>query len=78
MMAMLNSGETGGWRSVGKQSASKAIDLGEITATATVIARHIGKKPPELTVTEARGIGKDVKLSDFKGRWLLIEFWGYW
>jgi hypothetical protein len=54
------------------------IDLGEVTATATVIARHFGKKPPELTVTEARGIGKDVKLLDFKGRWLLIEFWGYW
>lgn len=42
------------------------------------IARFYGKKPPLWNVTAARGIKKDVKLSDFKGKWLLLEFWGYW
>jgi hypothetical protein len=37
-----------------------------------------GKEPPAWNVTGARGVGKDVKLSDFKGKWVLLEFWGYW
>ena len=42
------------------------------------IAKMYGKKPPELTVTDARGLNKDVRISQFAGRWLLIEFWGFW
>jgi hypothetical protein len=29
-------------------------------------------------VTDARGVKRDVQLSDFKGKWVLIEFWGFW
>ena len=42
------------------------------------IARFYGKKPPLWNVTAARGIEQNVKLSNFKGKWLLLEFWGYW
>ncbi len=54
------------------------VDLKTIDMEATIIARHIGKAPPSWNVTDARGAKKDVKLSDFKGKWVLVEFWGFW
>jgi hypothetical protein len=54
------------------------LDLGTIDMQATIIARHKGKAPPAWHVTDARGVKKDVKISDFKGKWVLLEFWGYW
>lgn len=33
---------------------------------------------PRFNVTDAIGVGKDVKLEDYKGKWVLLEFWGYW
>ncbi|HTM56096.1 MAG TPA: TlpA disulfide reductase family protein [Pirellulales bacterium] len=37
--------------------------------------KHYGRKPPAWFANEARGISKDVSVADFKGRWVLIEFW---
>jgi hypothetical protein len=56
------------------------LDLGTFDLKATPIARHYGKEPPAWNVTEARGAdgGKDVTLADFRGKWVLIEFWGFW
>jgi hypothetical protein len=54
------------------------VDLGTIDVPATVIAKHIGKPPPAWNVTDARGAKKDVRLEDFRGKWVLLEFWGYW
>jgi hypothetical protein len=54
------------------------LDLKTIDMEATIIARHVGKTPPAWHVTDARGPKKDVKLSDFKGKWVLVEFWGFW
>lgn len=36
------------------------------------------RPPPPLTVTEARGVPKDIKLADYRGKWVLIDFWGVW
>jgi hypothetical protein len=36
-----------------------------------------GKSLPDWTVTDARNAKKDVKLADFKGKWVLLEFWGF-
>jgi hypothetical protein len=52
--------------------------MGTIDTPATVIAKHVGKAPPEWNVTDARGVAKTVKISDFKGKWVMIEFWGFW
>jgi hypothetical protein len=54
------------------------LDLKTIDMEATIIARHIGKAPPAWNVTDARGAKKDVRLSDYKGKWVLVEFWGFW
>ena len=54
------------------------IDLGAIDFPADILAKIKGKTPPALTITEARGVDKNVKLADYKGKWVLLDFWGYW
>jgi hypothetical protein len=54
------------------------LDLGTLDMAATIIAKHKGKSPPEWKVTDARGVKKDVKLADLRGKWVLMEFWGFW
>lgn len=54
------------------------LNLRAVELSPTNLARHYGKEPPPWTITDARGVKKDVKLSDYKGKWVLIEFWAYW
>ncbi len=41
-------------------------------------AKEGSAAPPPLNVTDASGVPKTVKLADYKGKWVLLEFWGYW
>jgi thiol-disulfide isomerase/thioredoxin len=34
-----------------------------------------GKVPPELAITDARGVPKNVKLADYRGKWVVLDFW---
>lgn len=54
------------------------LALGTIDMKPTNLARHYGKAPPPLNIGDARGVGKDFKLSSLKGKWVLLEFWAYW
>ncbi len=54
------------------------MNMGTLDMAATIIARHKGKAPPAWHVTDARGVKKEVEISDFKGKWVLLEFWGHW
>ena len=54
------------------------VDVGTISIEPKVVAQFYGKKPPRLTVTDARGLPKDVSLEDFRGKWTLVEIWGFW
>ena len=54
------------------------LDLGTLDLTPTAITRSIGKRLPPWTVTDARGVAKTVTLDDFRGKWVLLEFWGFW
>jgi len=38
--------------------------------------KHYGEQPPRWNIVDARGVNKDVQISDFKGRWVLAYFWG--
>ena len=57
---------------------AKEVDLGTIDLAPTVLSQLYGKVPPEWSVSEARGIDRAVRLADFKGKWVLLEFWGFW
>ena len=58
--------------------AGKPVDLGEIKLPLTPQAKLWGKPAPAWHVTDARGVSKDVQPSDFQGKWIVLEFWGYW
>jgi hypothetical protein len=36
---------------------------------------HYGKRPPAWHLTDARGVGRDATLDDFRGRWVVLYFW---
>jgi len=65
-------------KNVELDAAAGTLDLGTIDFPPTVIAQHYGKPLPPWTLTEARGVDKGVQLSDYKGKWVLIEYWGFW
>jgi thiol-disulfide isomerase/thioredoxin len=53
-------------------------DLGTVDMKASAIAKLKGKLAPEWVIADARGAKADVKLSDYKGKWVFIDFWGFW
>jgi WD40 repeat protein/tetratricopeptide (TPR) repeat protein/thiol-disulfide isomerase/thioredoxin len=53
-------------------------DLGRINWPATPIGLAAGKPSPAWHITEARGLAASTTVADFRGRWLLLDFWGYW
>ena len=58
--------------------AGKPVNLGEIRLKLSTIARLYGKPAPPWLIADARGVPKDVQPSDFKGKWVVLEFWGWW
>jgi thiol-disulfide isomerase/thioredoxin len=63
-----------------------ALDLGVLNVAlprdkdgiARDYSQFYGKEPPELAITDARGVPKEVKLADFRGKWVLLDFWAVW
>jgi thiol-disulfide isomerase/thioredoxin len=54
------------------------VDLGTIDMKASAIAKLKGKPAPEWVIADARGVKPEVRLADYKGKWVYIEFWGFW
>ena len=54
------------------------LDMGTTDLKPTIIAQYYGRAPPAWHVTEARGVKAETTLADFKGKWVLLEFWGFW
>jgi thiol-disulfide isomerase/thioredoxin len=67
-------------------SGKSALDLGVLNVAlpkdkdgiARDYSQFNGKEPPELAITDARGVPKGVKLADFRGKWVLLDFWAVW
>ncbi len=38
--------------------------------------KHYGEPSPQWHATDARGVSKDAQVADYRGKWLLIDFWG--
>lgn len=56
----------------------KSVDLGEIKLQLTPLTRLFGKPAPNWHITDARGVSNNVQPADFRGKWVVLEFWGYW
>ena len=54
------------------------VKFGKVDLAATEIAKLYGKKAPPLHVTAARGVKKNVRWKDFRGKYVILEFWGFW
>lgn len=54
------------------------VDIGKIDLQVTPIGRAYGKAAPPWHVTEARGLPKNAQIADLSGKWVLVEFWGFW
>ena len=65
-------------RDIELKAGTPAVDLGPIDLKLKPLAKLYGKEPPPLKVTDTRGVDKNVKLSDYKGKWVVLEFWGFW
>lgn len=53
-----------------------AFVLGSGSALAQAVKK--GDTPPDLSITESRGIEKTWKLADARGKWVVIDFWAHW
>lgn len=60
--------------------SKESVDLGIINVTTkepiTLVRK--GVQAPDWYITDARGISTSAKLEDLKGKWVLLDFWGYW
>ncbi len=65
-------------REVTLEAGKPEVDLGAIDLAASKIARLKGKSAPTLLSTDARGVKKNAQVSDNHGKWVVLEFWGYW
>jgi thiol-disulfide isomerase/thioredoxin len=54
------------------------VDLGEMKLQLKTSTRLLGKPAPAWHITDARGVPKNVQPADFRGKWVVLEFWGYW
>ena len=54
------------------------FDMGTLDLKASPIAKLKGKAAPGWEITGARGVKSQAKLSDYKGKWVYLEFWGFW
>ena len=61
-----------------KANGPADLDLGTLNLPATFLARHKGKELPPWTIADARGVRKNVTLADYRGKWVLVDFWGHW
>ncbi|MHC5540075.1 TlpA family protein disulfide reductase [Singulisphaera rosea] len=52
------------------------ISRAKAAGTWTDYTRHYGEKPPRWHVDDARGVSKDAQIADYRGKWLLVYFWG--
>lgn len=53
-----------------------ALMLGSGGALAQAVKK--GEAPPDIHITEARGLETTWKLADAKGKWVVIDFWAHW
>ena len=52
------------------------VDRAKARGTWGDYKKNFGKEPPPWHLTDAKGVAKDAKLSDFKGKWAVLYFWG--
>ena len=58
--------------------AGEDLEFGAIEIKPNLLATLSGKELPEWKVSDARGVEKTVQISAYRGKWVVVEFWGWW
>ena len=66
------------WKKATIGKRSTPVNLGTLKLKPTKMAESYGNPAPDWEITAARGVDARVKLADYKGKWVLIEFWAFW
>ena len=53
------------------------LDLGNVNFEPNGLEKTRGTIAPELSFADVRGLPADLQIADFRGKWLLLAFWGY-
>ena len=61
--------------SAAKLNINDKIKQSQDSGTLGDYTKHYGEKVPAWHIVDARGINKSAQLSDFKGKWVLLDFW---
>lgn len=70
-------GEETHWKTIVVKLAAPGLELGEVAVAATRFALLAGEPAPEIA-HDGAWLGEPVRLSDLRGRVVLLEFWGAW
>ncbi len=66
------------WLDLKPEHADKPLAVGPIALEVNPLALQIGKPAPPLSIKAARGVPAGMKLEDFRGKYVLLEFWATW
>lgn len=58
------------------QKLGKAIKEAKNSGTWRDYTQRFGEASPEWHITDSEGLGPNTRVADFRGKWLLIDFWG--
>jgi|GEM_PF-2756212 len=61
-----------------KTVAGEELAIGELDFELDTMAKLIGKPAPNLDIAEARGIEGEFDWANYRGKWVLLNFWGFW
>ena len=73
--------------SMGFEDVYRELDLSSVDGTLELVDLELpvaklttlyGQPAPDWQITDARGIETSTKLSDYHGKWVVLEFWGHW
>lgn len=60
-----------------ERNESGELDVGDQRFELTELGKLLGKVMPEWQVAEGHNTSK-FQISDYRGKWVLLHFWGYW
>ena len=58
-----------------KPNINERIKQSQASGALGDYTKHYGEKAPDWSIVDARGVSKNARLSDFKGKWVLLDFW---
>jgi thiol-disulfide isomerase/thioredoxin len=59
-----------------KASVRMMKERAKVAGTWGDYTKHYGEQAPPWHVVDARGVKKNAQISDFRGKWVLVDFWG--